>query len=175
MRSALADSEDSDEVVVVDDGSTDNPGSVLPADGRVRLLRQPALGIVAALERGRSAALHPLLARLDCDDVVLPGRLAAQRPCFVDPAMVAVGGQACAVADSGVVPEGMARYVRWVNSVEHPERQLLVESPMFHPATTLRASAVAAIGGYRHGERGHIVLATREGLEAFTVTDVALD
>lgn len=151
VRSALADSEPDDEVVVVDDGSTDAPASVLPADARVRLIVQPPRGIVAALETGRAAARHPLLARLDCDDLVVPGRLEAQRRCFVDPGVVAVGGMARAIADTGAVPEGMARYVRWVNSVEHPERELLVESPMFHPATTLRASAVAAIGGYRHG------------------------
>ncbi|MSQ02501.1 MAG: glycosyltransferase [Myxococcales bacterium] len=150
VRSALADSLPDDEVVVVDDGSADAPGSVLPADPRVRLLRQPPLGIVAALEAGRAVARGELLARLDGDDMVLPGRLSAQRPLFQDPAVAAVGGQARAFSD-GDVPEGMARYVAWVNSVDDPHRELLVESPMFHPATTLRASAVAAIGGYRHG------------------------
>jgi glycosyltransferase involved in cell wall biosynthesis len=151
VRSALDDAEPDDEVIVVDDGSDDEPAAVLPADPRVRLLWQPPLGIVAALERGRAEARNPLLARLDCDDLVLPGRLASQRPCFADPAVVAVGGRARPISESGVVPAGMARYVDWVNGVEHPERELLVESPMFHPATTLRASAVAAIGGYRNG------------------------
>ncbi len=149
--SALADSEPTDELLVIDDGSTDSPARVLPDDPRVRLLTQPPRGIVAALENGRAHARNPLLARLDCDDLVLPGRLRAQRVMFDDPQIVAVGGQARAIADSGHVPEGMARYVQWVNSVEHPVRELLVESPMFHPATTLRASAVAAIGGYREG------------------------
>jgi glycosyltransferase involved in cell wall biosynthesis len=151
VQSALDDSATDDEVVVVDDGSADDPASVLPQDRRVVFLRQPPLGIVAALETGRRAARHPLLARLDCDDLVLPGRLAAQRPLFANPAMVAVGGQARAISDDGRVPEGMAAYVRWVNSVELPARELLVESPMFHPATTLRASAVEAVGGYRDG------------------------
>ncbi len=150
VRSALADSLPGDELIVVDDGSVDEPQSVLPADPRLRLLRQPPLGIVAALEAGRAAALGELIARLDCDDIVLPGRLAAQRPLFQDPAVAAVGGQARAIAD-GDVPEGMARYVAWVNSLDDPHRELLVESPMFHPATTLRASAVSAIGGYRQG------------------------
>lgn len=152
-RSALADSLPTDELVVVDDGSTDDPAAVLPDDPRVRLVHQPPLGIVAALETGRAACRGELLARLDCDDVVLPGRLAAQRALLAaDPGLAAVGGQARSISDFGEVPEGMRRYVEWVNSVADPHRELLVESPMFHPATTLRASAVAAIGGYRHGD-----------------------
>ena len=153
VRSALADSLPDDELVVVDDGSTDSPESVLPDDPRIRLLRQPPLGIVAALEAGRRVARGELLARLDCDDLVLPGRLSAQRAALAaDPTLGAVGGQARPIRDDGEVPEGMRLYVEWVNSVEHPRRELLVESPMFHPATTLRASAVEAIGGYRHGD-----------------------
>ncbi len=150
VRSALADSLPDDELIVVDDGSADAPESVLPADPRIRLLHQPPLGIVAALEAGRAVAGGDLIARLDCDDLVIPGRLAAQRPLFCDPAIAAVGGQARAISD-GDVPEGMAHYVAWVNGLLDPHRELLVESPMFHPATTLRASAVAAIGGYRQG------------------------
>lgn len=151
--SALADSLPGDELVVVDDGSAEDPARVLPQDPRVRLLRQPALGIVAALEHGRRACAAPLLARLDCDDLVLPGRLAVQRAIFAaEPGVAAVGGQARSIADTGVVPEGMRRYVAWVNGLDDPHRELLVESPMFHPATTLRASAVEAVGGYRQGD-----------------------
>ena len=153
VRTALADSLPNDELVVVDDGSDDDPAQVLPPDGRVRLLRQGPLGIVAALEHGRGATSAPLLARLDCDDLVLPGRLAAQRAIFAEqPGVAAVGGMARSITDQGVVPEGMRRYVEWVNGLDDPHRELLVESPMFHPATTLRASAVAAIGGYRQGD-----------------------
>lgn len=153
VASALGDSLPGDEVVVVDDGSEEDPARVLPQDARVRLLRQPPLGIVAALEHGRRACAAPLLARLDCDDLVLPGRLAAQRAIFgAQPEVAAVGGMARSITDHGAVPEGMRRYVAWVNGLDDPHRELLVESPMFHPATTLRASAVEAVGGYRHGD-----------------------
>jgi hypothetical protein len=153
VASALADSVAGDEVVIVDDGSTDSPDRVVGSDPRVRLVAQPALGIVAALERARGVARHPFLARLDCDDVVVPGRIDAQMAAFEqDDRLVAVGGRARPIADDGTVPEGMQRYVEWVNALRDPHRELLVESPMFHPATTLRASAVAAVGGYRSGD-----------------------
>ncbi len=153
VASALADSEPGDEVVVVDDGSRDDPGAVLPRDSRVRLLRQPPRGIVAALEHGRSVAAGELIARLDCDDLVLPGRLPAQRAFLAEnPGVAAVGGRARAVADGGEVPGFMQRYVAWVNSVRYPAREILVESPMFHPASTIRAAALSAVGGWRQGD-----------------------
>lgn len=150
VRSALADSGDTDEVLVVDDGSTDDPGAVLPADPRVRLLRQPPRGIVAALEAGRHAARGQFLARLDCDDLVLPGRLDAQLRVLQDPQVAAVGGRARVGAVVGEVGEGIARYVERINGIVGAVglRDLLVESPMFHPATTFSARALDAVGGW---------------------------
>jgi glycosyltransferase involved in cell wall biosynthesis len=148
VRSALAQSLPHDEVIVVDDGSRDSPGRVLPRDPRVRLLVQPPGGIVAALEHGRHATDAPYLARLDCDDLALPGRLDAQVALLdAEPDVVAVGGR----APTDGLPEGMRHYVAWVNGLEDLHRELLVESPLFHPGTTLRAAALARVGGYRHG------------------------
>ncbi len=149
-HSALAQCEDDDEVVVVDDGSSDHPASVLPADPRIVLLQQPPLGITAALEAGRARARGDLIARLDADDVAIPGRIKAQKAALVaDPLLAAVGGQARLVGSLGT---GMARYVDWVNGLTDLHAGLLVESPLFHPAVTLRASALSAVGGWRAGD-----------------------
>lgn len=148
VGSALAECGEGDEVVVVDDGSRDDPASVLPPDPRVRLIVQPPLGIVAALERGRRAIDAPLVARLDADDLALPGRLAAQKAALVaDPRLAAVGGR----ARPGAMPEGMARYVAWINGIRDVHRELLVESPLVHPSVLMRAEAVEDVGGYRAG------------------------
>jgi glycosyltransferase involved in cell wall biosynthesis len=153
VRSALAECGPGDEVLVVDDGSADDPRSVLPVDPRLRLIHQPPLGIVAAMENGRKALDTPLIARLDADDVALPGRIAAQRAVLAgDPTLAAVGGRARMRADDGEVPEGMRRYTEWVNSLDDPRVGLLVESPLFHPAVLMRAAAVDAVGGYRDGD-----------------------
>ncbi|MDP2311582.1 MAG: glycosyltransferase [Pseudomonadota bacterium] len=152
VRSALDECAPGDEVLVVDDGSRDDPLSVLPADPRLRVLHQPPLGIVAAMEHGRAALTTPLLARLDADDVALPGRIAAQRAFLAaNPGVAAVGGRARMRADSGEVPEGMRVYTEWVNGLAEPRTGLLVESPLFHPAVLMRATAVEAVGGYRDG------------------------
>lgn len=153
VSSALAECGAADQVLVVDDGSRDDPASVLPRDPRLRVIHQPPLGIVAAMNRGLAALDTPLLARLDADDVALPGRIAAQRALLAaNPRLAAVGGRARMRADTGEVPEGMRRYTEWVNSLDDPRVGLLVESPLFHPAVLMRAEAARAVGGYRDGD-----------------------
>ena len=156
VDSALAECGPADQVVVVDDGSQEDPARVLPADRRLLLLRQPPAGIAAALEHGRRACTGALVARLDADDVALPGRIAAQRAALgADPGLAGVGGQALLHRAGGAAPEGMARYVGWVNGLisrEQVARSLLIESPLFHPAVTLRADVLEQVGGWRQGD-----------------------
>lgn len=152
VASAAFDSGPADEIVVVDDGSTDGCVDTLPAWDRLRIIRRPPEGIVAALEAGRAACRGEFIARLDADDRAIPGRLACQIPRFDDPTVAAVGGRARLFVDDGDPPEGMSTYVDWVNHVPDLHRELLVESPLFHPATTFRAAAVDRVGGYRQGD-----------------------
>jgi len=153
VASAYAECGPSDEVVVVNDGSTDNAVAQLQSRARLRVIHKSRSGLVAALEAGRAACLGTYIARLDADDRALPGRLACQLTALErDQTLAAVGGKARLFIDKGKVPEGMAKYVAWVNGLKDPHRELLVESPMLHPAVTFRASAVEAIGGYRTGD-----------------------
>ena len=69
------------EVIVVDDGSTDNTLAVLERNfgSRVRLLRLPQRrGAGAARNAGLGLASGELIAFLDSDDLWLPGKLAAE-------------------------------------------------------------------------------------------------
>jgi glycosyltransferase involved in cell wall biosynthesis len=70
IDSILAQTRDDLEVIVVDDGSTDNSvEQVLKVtDSRVRLIRQKNAGPGAARNAGASQARSPLLAFLDADD-----------------------------------------------------------------------------------------------------------
>ena len=153
LESVLAECAENDQVVVVDDGSTDSPQTACPDDSRITWIVQPPLGIVAALERGRRACRHGLIARLDADDLALPGRIASQITRMeADSRLAVVGGKAIMIRDDGAANSGMQAYVEWVNGLEHHRSAILVESPVFHPAVLMRANAIDAVGGYRSGD-----------------------
>ena len=82
LASALAQTYDDLEVVVVDDGSTDvGPALVermAELDGRVRLVRQENAGVAAARNAAIAAARGTYVAPLDADDMWYPEKLAAQ-------------------------------------------------------------------------------------------------
>lgn len=143
------------ELVVIDDGSTDETAEILAeleADPRVRVIRTEGEGIVAALNRGLAAARAPLIARMDGDDRSHPGRLAAQRDFLARrPDVHLVGTQVLAEPESAL-GDGMKRYVSWQNELLTPEdhhREIFVESPLCHPSVMFRREVIDAVGPYR--------------------------
>jgi glycosyltransferase involved in cell wall biosynthesis len=67
------------ELIVVNDGSTDDTGQILEAYGQdLMILRQTNRGVSAARNRGIAAAKGRLIAFLDSDDLWLPRKLSSQ-------------------------------------------------------------------------------------------------
>ena len=83
IDSALAQTYSNFEVIVINDGSTDNTPDVAARYGsKIRYLRQDNAGLPAARNSGIKAARHPFVAFLDADDVWEPEMLASAMRCF---------------------------------------------------------------------------------------------
>jgi len=155
MESLVSQSFEDFEVLAVDDGSTDDTAELLEEwsrrDRRVRSIRQPAEGLVAALERGRMHARGMYLARMDADDIAAPTRLQAQFAFMEDHADLAGCGCLVEYFPEETVRDGARRYSSWINGVVSPdeiEAGMFVECPLAHPTFFLEAAAVASVGGY---------------------------
>jgi glycosyltransferase involved in cell wall biosynthesis len=109
------------------------------------VLRQPRSGQTAALNRGLRAARAPLIARIDADDVALPGRLACQ-VAFLNahPEVGLLGTAAREIAPDGAV----------VRTLVPPcdddalRRALRRSNPFIHSSMLFRRALVDAVGAY---------------------------
>lgn len=94
IKSVLAQSCRADEIVVVDDGSSDDTKSVVARFAEVRYLYQVNQGIAAARNAGLRASRGKYLVFLDADDCLLPDCLATSINCLENNAQLGfVSGQ----------------------------------------------------------------------------------
>ncbi len=77
IESALGQTVSACEVIVVDDGSRDDPVPVVSRYPQVRLIRQCNQGLAAARNTGWRAARGAYVVFLDADDRLMPGALAS--------------------------------------------------------------------------------------------------
>jgi glycosyltransferase involved in cell wall biosynthesis len=142
------------EIIVVNDGSTDNSLEILRQQPDIKLLDHSHRGIVPALNDGLTAASGNYIARMDADDLCHPERI-EQQASFLD-AFPDIGIVGCRVSFSGNREQqaGYAAYVDWTNSLIDPDDIALnrfIESPFAHPSIMFRRELFEQFGAYRDG------------------------
>ena len=147
VDSALGQTLDDLELIVVDDGSTDATAEILASygDRRLSVVRQPRAGLTRSLNRGLRVAAAPLVARLDADDVALPERLARQVAFLDAHPEVGVLGTGCREIGAGGEPRGV--YAPPADDAAI-RRALIRRNPFVHSSVVMRRRAVEEVGGY---------------------------
>lgn len=144
------------EIIAVDDGSTDNSGSILKAwaeyDDRLSILQTSHNGILVALNAGLRACQAPLVARMDADDRSLPERLAQQHALLLANPELALVSCLVRAFPAEEVNQGLRLYLDWQNSLLDDaaiRREIFIESPFVHPSVMFRRALVEDLGGYQ--------------------------
>jgi hypothetical protein len=161
--SALAQSYTNLEVLIVDDGSTDDTAARVAdlRDPRVRYLRRRHGGVSAARNTGIAAATGSIVAFLDADDLWKPDKVAGDVDVFVRYPDVGVVFTDLEKHDAGVFTYS---FMRTTATFAHlgPDRlatplvlspremtlHLLQEVPVKTPALSVRRDALAAAGPF---------------------------
>jgi glycosyltransferase involved in cell wall biosynthesis len=148
LRSALNQTEPPLEVLVCDNGSTDETSERMRAwerrDGRVRYMRTERNSGTPATTRnlGIERARGELVAFLDDDDEWLPGKLAAQ-------AHARRSDRADVIATNAVRTSDGSDYFNAAPPVSHPSREdLLRANPIICSSALVPRRALQAVGGF---------------------------
>ena len=153
MKSILAMARAEDEILVIDDGSSDKSLMELQkfskVDNRINLISRGHQGLVDVLNFGLTESANELIARADIDDSYHPDRLNLQvgtisesphiSAVFSDYEITNVGGNYL-----GVIPSAVTENLTKLSLINHQRTA--------HPSVLFRKEAVISAGGYIHSD-----------------------
>jgi len=169
IRSVLSQSFKEFELIIVNDGSTDDTEKEIRSfhDERIVLINQQNLGIAAALNAGLKIARAEYIARFDADDICYPHRLETQyRFMTENPDYVIAGSTADYIDEKGIYV--FTNYPPAFSDKEIRASQKRI-CPFIHSSVIYKKEKVVQNGGYNqhaHSFEDHLLwqAITAEGM-----------
>jgi glycosyltransferase involved in cell wall biosynthesis len=136
------------EFIIIDDGSTDKSLEIIISyqDSRICIMQNGTnQGLVSSLNKGLNLAKGKYIARMDCDDISLPERLAQQVNFLEQNTLVSVLGTAAQIIDSNNHLDTIINF---------PETNFLIQwnlcfsSPLVHPSIMMRNDICKRVNYY---------------------------
>lgn len=152
LRSIYAQTLPAKEIIVVEDGPLtsrlrtilDEFGSEVPPLRREQLTHNR--GVAEAVQAGVLAAQNPWIARMDADDIALPGRFAAQVDAVREGGYDLVG---TAMLEFGEDDQTVLGTRRMPTTHSEIVRRLRISNAFNHPTVLFSRSLALSVGGYR--------------------------
>ena len=150
IESILAQTIGDFELLVIDDGSTDETPAILAAirDPRLQVIRQENAGLTRALIRGCAEARADVIARHDCGDRSHPERFARELALLEQGHALAACWTKFVDADGDLLYVARAEGAEVRDSLLHDDAQHIHALP-HHGSAMFRRDAYLAAGGYR--------------------------
>ena len=148
IRSVLESSFVHFEFIIINDGSSDSSHKIITGftDNRIKYFRKENSGISDSLNFGLSKSKYELIARMDCDDLMMKDRLSFQYELIKKTNTDVLGSNAFIIdknenfLEKTKIPIGHSSIKKKLESFE---------SPMIHPSVMYKKSSVLKAGGYK--------------------------
>jgi len=147
VESVLAQTFQSLEMIVIDDGSTDDTRSKLePYSNAIRYIYQENKGVCAARNRGIELSRGEFVAFLDADDYFLPNKLTEQVAVFDSDPLLGIVQSGWRLIDENDEP--IRDVEPWRDASELDLMSWLLWKPVFPGAMMVRRKYLQQIGGF---------------------------
>lgn len=152
INSLLCQSYKNIEIIVVNDGSSDNTKAILNSieDCRVKVIHQDNQGLTKSLNNALSQSNGEYIARQDADDISLYNRFETQIERLLDNEnLKAIGSSTYLTNQYGVITE----LYHYPQSYEQIKKAMPHYNPFVHGSMLIERSVLESVNGYDEGFR----------------------